>query len=126
MLLRVSGQQEQLEVDVTSVTAQDVDAGVPHSDHLRVLTEATIRGDWLDLGALRQQAEAALGSQKTVDALVVAAAFNGITRVADAIGIPLDKTTAERTETMRSETGIDRFAYAEKSAQYDLSPTRIV
>ena len=62
-----------------------------------------------------------MGIQPMVDALTVAAAFNGITRVADSTGIPLDENTLETTGEMREQTGIDRFNYDEKSAQYDLS-----
>ena len=120
MLLRVSGQQENLSVDVTSVTQDNADPGVPHGAHLRALTEATIKGDWLSLPEIRASAEAAMGAQQTADALVVAAAFNGITRVADATGIPLDHSTAANTETMRQETGIDNFSYHEKSQRYGL------
>ena len=44
--------------------------------------------------------------------------LNGITRVADATGIPLDEHTAATTVEMRNATGIDQFDYAEKSARY--------
>ena len=61
-----------------------------------------------------------MGKQETVDALTVAAAFNGITRVADSTGIPLDDAMAEATASIRAASGIDQFSYAEKSARYDL------
>ena len=70
--------------------------------------------------ALREQAKQTLGAQQVTDAVVVAAAFNGITRVADATGIPLDSHTADATQQLREETGIQRFSYLEKSARYDL------
>ena len=53
-----------------------------------------------------------------VDALVVASAFNGITRVADATGIPLDTNTAETTVDMRATVGLDAFDYGEKAARF--------
>jgi len=53
-----------------------------------------------------------------VDTLVVASAFNGITRVADATGIPLDDSTMLATAQLRKDTGIEEFDYAKKSARY--------
>ena len=58
--------------------------------------------------------------QQETDALVVAAAFNGFTRVADATGVPLDPHTAEKTVEMRKQADIHRFRYTEKSTRYDL------
>ncbi len=118
MLLRASGEQESRNVNLTSVTNEDEDSGVPHSEHLRALTEASIRGDWLKLASIRAAADAAMGPQQAVDALVVAAAFNGITRVADATGIPLDHSTAQQTGEMRELTGIEAFDYAAKTERY--------
>jgi hypothetical protein len=54
---------------------------------------------------------------------VVASGFNGITRVADATGIPLDENTQQMTVDMRESTGIERFNYTEKSDRYDLVTT---
>ncbi len=59
-----------------------------------------------------------MGEQAVVDTLVVASAFNGITRVADATGIPLDDSTLQATTQLRNDTGIDQFEYAVKSARY--------
>ena len=118
MLLRASSQLENGDYDVNSVTSDDLDPGVPHGKWLRALTEAAIRSDWLELAQIRPQAEAAMGQQPVIDALTVAAAFNGITRVADATGIPLDQNTADTTFELRKQTGIQRFEYGEKSARY--------
>jgi len=60
-----------------------------------------------------------MGAQQCIDALTVAAAFNGITRVADATGIPLDHNTDGSTAALRSATGIDEFHYSAKTARYD-------
>ena len=86
---------------------------------LRELTDAAIYGEWETLAELRDTATKQLSAQQVTDALVVASAFNGITRVADATGIPLDPHTAETTIEMREQTGIQRFDYTEKSARYD-------
>mgnify|MGYP001185537799 FL=1 len=105
---------------LASLTAAQTSTGVTFEDELRGLTDAAIHGEWTRLMALREQAKQTLGAQQVTDALVVAAAFNGITRVADATGIPLDSHTAAATQQMREETGIQRFSYLEKSARYDL------
>ena len=118
MLLRASGQQEDKEYELSSVTSEHQRSGVVNEDHLRALTEASISGDWLALPTIRERAEKAMGIQNTVDALVVASAFNGITRVADATGIPLDQNTEDTTQQMRETTGIQRFSYAEKTERY--------
>ncbi len=118
MLLRASGEHEQTEFNLNSVTDDQLDSGVPNSQHLRALTEASIRGDWLKLASIRAAADAAMGPQQAVDALVVAAAFKGITRVADATGIPLGHSTAEQTDQMRALTGIEQFDYAAKTERY--------
>lgn len=118
MLLRASGEQTGTEYDLNAVTNDTGDAGVEHESLLRELTEAAIRNRWDDLEGVRARAMQAMGEQETVDALTVAAAFNGITRVADATGIPLDEQTAATTVEMRDVTGIDRFDYAQKSARY--------
>ena len=118
MLLRASGELEDRNYNLESVTSETQASGVLDEHHLRKLTEATIRGDWLSLPEIRAQSENVMGLQKTVDALVVAAAFNGITRVADATGIPLDENTRATTTEMREHTGIQRFDYAEKTERY--------
>ena len=123
MLLRVSGQSDQQDFDLNSVTDDHADSGVDFGHWLRSLTEATIQNRWDDLTTIRDQAGAAMGTQSMVDALVVASGFNGITRVADATGIPLDENTQQMTIDMRVSTGIERFNYAEKSDRYDLVTT---
>jgi hypothetical protein len=119
LLLRVSGEQAQTDYDLRAITSGSGDGGVADGYWLRTLTEQTIRGEWDTLALTRQQANAAIGEQQCVDVLTVAAAFNGITRVADATGIPLDHNTTDTTDSMRASTGIDKFSYAEKSARYD-------
>ncbi len=119
MLLRASSAQEGHNADLQSVTDTSLSPGVPQGDCLAELTETTINGDWLHMAQIRGRAEATMGPQQVVDALTVAAAFNGITRVADATGIPLDDNTAAVTQDMRLQTGIENFAYASKSARYD-------
>ena len=121
MLLRASGERDDRAYELSAVTNGHGDSGVAHSDTIRGLTEATVANRWEELAGLRESAAAVLGKQAMVDVLTVAAAFNGITRVADATGIPLDDNVVPATESLRATVGINRFDYSEKSARYDLA-----
>lgn len=119
MLLRASGERNEGTFDLTAVTDRSRDSGVPHGEFLTRLAEQTAGGAWSELQQTLLEASAIIGEQQAVDALVVASAFNGITRVADATGIPLDENTAETTGGMRQTVGLDDFSYEAKTARYD-------
>ena len=125
MLLRASGERDDRAYDLSAVTDDQGDSGVPHSDTIRALTEAAVGNRWDELAALRDRGTAILGEQAMVDVLTVAAGFNGITRVADATGIPLDDRARAATEDMRAAVGIDRFHYTNKSARYDIATGQV-
>ena len=86
------------------------DGGVPHGAWLAALAEAVARWRWQDVAKLRVAGSERLGGAAVGDAIRVAAGFNGITRVADAIGIRLDAHTASASAALRAQTGIDEFA----------------
>ena len=114
LLLRGSGQFE-----LKAVMDSDLDSGVEHGRILSDLVDATIQRRWDDLAELRDEGVRVMGAQVTVDALAVASGFNGITRIADATGIPLDSDPAKVTADMRDELGINDFEYQEKTRKYD-------
>ena len=118
MLLRASGEQEDADYDLAAVTDRSRDSGVPHGELLTCLAEQTAGSAWPALKETLAEAMQAMGKQQAVDALVVASAFNGITRVADATGIPLDENTADTTTAMRNAVGLDAYQYAAKSERY--------
>lgn len=114
MALRESVQAND-EGDLDVVTGRgEGDAGVPHGAFLVDLADAVARWGWDEMPAVRQRGIALIGPKATSDAILVAAGFNGITRVADAIGIRLDSRTANASVGLRAQTGIDAFAPAEK------------
>ena len=90
------------------------DAGVPHGSFLIALADAVARWNWDEVAGLRATGVELLGPEATRDAIRVAAGFNGITRVADAIGIRLDSRTAGTSVSLRAAIGIDAFAPASK------------
>ena len=115
MALRESVQANDREGDLDVVTGRrDGDAGVPHGTFLIDLADAVARWHWDEVAALRQRGVGLIGPAATRDAILVAAGFNGITRVADAIGIRLDARTAATSVALRAKIGIDAFAPAEK------------
>lgn len=117
-MLRASSQNEGFDANLRAVTSDDEDSGVLHSNLLRKLAESTVHREWGELEQLREEAIGKLGVQATIDALSVASGFNGITRVADATGIPIDSYEDELGSDMRSGIGINAFHYSKKSALY--------
>ena len=120
MLLSLSGDKTGKEYNLNAVNTPSGLAGVEDEHWLRLVTELTMTQDWEKLSHTKKEAYRIIGKQKVVDTLVVASAFNGITRVADATGIPLDNDTEKNTAQMRKDTGIQSFNYNEKSARYNV------
>ena len=118
MLLRASGERDGQPYDLAAVNDSDLDSGVQHGQGLLRLTELAITGNWDELEPALAEAGHAIGRQQSADALVVASAFNGITRVADCTGIPLDENTAVTTSEMRARVGLDVFDYPQKSQRF--------
>ena len=115
MSLRESAKNSGQEADLNVVTGSTSDrAGVPHAGLLVELTEAVAGWRWKEAEALRIRGSPDLGPQATSDAILVASGFNGITRVADAIGIRLDPHTAEASVALRQNLGLNTFAPPEK------------
>lgn len=94
--------------------ADGAEGKVPHGSLLADLAAAVARWQWAEVAELRREGKKRLGARQISDAILVAAGFNGITRVADAIGIRLDRRTADASVELRAEIGIDAFAPAQK------------
>jgi len=117
-LLRESSQRSGEAAALDAVTDGSRRIGIRGGAALNALVECLIGRDADGLHAACAVAEAELGRDAVRDALIVAAGFNGITRVADATGIPLDASTDRATAALRARTGIDAFSYAAKDARY--------
>ena len=78
--------------------------GVPHAALLLGFADAVIAGG--AIAVQRDRVVAALGEAAVVDAAAVIAGFDGITRIADATGIPIEPAKAEETADLRSELGL--------------------
>lgn len=108
MALRESGQATREHYELAAVT-RGGDGGVAHGAYLRRLTDAAVARDHAAVRALTPEGVAALGAPGVARAIGVAAGFDGINRVADAIGIPLDAKFDALETTFWDDTGIARF-----------------
>lgn len=85
------------------------DVGVPHAHVLLAFADAAIAGN---VEGARAAVIAAMGQAAMIDAAAVIGGFDGITRIADATGIPLEPAKAEESADWRASLGIDRFVAA--------------
>ena len=117
MALRESSRAAGEAADLALVTGTAAgDGNVAHGAYLTTLAEAVALWRWDDVDALRTVGAKRMSANELRDAILVAAGFNGITRIADAIGIRLDTRTEQASTTLRAETGIDGFAPERKWA----------
>ena len=107
MLLRRSGEKNDRAYNLNPIT-HDVDTGgstpeigVEEESFLLELAEAVFYGDSRTLSEVREKGLERLGDDALVDAIGVACAFNGITKIASATGLPLDADTETSTVSMR-------------------------
>lgn len=80
------------------------ETGVPQAALLLGFADAVIANDAIDVQ--RARVAAALGEPAMIDAAAVIAGFDGITRIADATGIPIEPAKAEQTADFRTELGL--------------------
>jgi hypothetical protein len=86
------------------------EVGVPHTRELLGFVDAALAFDAATMAAPRSAALAAVGEAALVDAAAVIGGFNGIVRIADAMGIPLEEAKAADSAEWRASLGIDRYA----------------
>jgi len=120
LLLRASGDRNNESYNLDSVTSEGIaDAGVSNGAFLMELAAAVYAQDADVLADIRTRGVELLGERGLAEAIGIASGFNGITKVANGTGLPLDKSTADITGEMRTETGIDEYSEAFKSNKYD-------
>jgi DNA-binding phage protein len=113
-MLRVSSQTTGTEVDLKGIDG-DADAaarGIEHGAELMRLAEALARRDLAALATARQALLNAAGPAVLVDAAGVAANFQRMVRIADAIGIPADSLDSDLSRDVRAVLRLERFGSA--------------
>lgn len=110
MLLRASSKAIGGAADVDGAVGRG-DGGVPHGASLIRFAEAATRRS-SDLEAARSQLIDAIGSEAFVEAAATIGIFNGLVRVADATGIPLDENIRDSSGELRAKLGLNAFGSA--------------
>jgi hypothetical protein len=85
------------------------DVGVAAAAELLAFADAAVQRDDEAVLLSRNSIVTVLGESAMLDAAGVIGGFDGITRVADATGIPLEPAKAEQTADFRMTLGIDQF-----------------
>ena len=89
--------------------------GVENGASLIAFADAVVADDKAALETTRRQICDVMCEAALVDAAGVAAFFDGIDRIADATGTPVDPTSEEATTEMRAALGIDKFNEAKRA-----------
>ena len=116
-MLRVSAMTTATEVDLQAINGDPESAavGIEFGLELMRFAEALATGDGDALRTARRDLLDTAGAAVLVDAAGVAANFQRMVRIADAIGIPVDDMTTELGQNVRRELRIERFASARHS-----------
>ncbi len=113
MLLRESSEAIGEEAKLDAAVGRG-DSGIPHGEQLAEFAEAATRGTDR-LPALRTELLEVLGAEAFVAVAATVAIFNGLVRVADSTGIPLDDRTRDASIDFRDELGLNSFVGADST-----------
>lgn len=115
-MLRVSALYNETEVDLQAVNgdAESAAVGVEFGPELMRFAQSLASRDD-ELERRRQALLSAAGPAVLVDAAGVAANFQRMVRIADAIGIPVDDRSGEMGRQVRAELDLERFPSAGNS-----------
>jgi hypothetical protein len=107
-LLRASGQPTERTFDLRGVFDDASGVGVDHAIELIRFADAAVIRDAEATRRARKAVIAAMGEAAMIDAAAVIGGFDGITRVTDATGLPIEPQKAELTADLRTELELDR------------------
>lgn len=113
MLLRASSQAIGAEAKLEAAIGEG-DSGLPHGELLTHFAEVATRGSE-ELASVRDALLAAVGGAGLVEAAATTGIFNGLVRVADATGVPVDEGTLSRSQNFREALSLNDFAGATNS-----------
>lgn len=105
------------EVDLRGVTgdADSAARGIEFGTQLMLFAEAVVMGDEVQLRRARETLLQCAGPSVLVDAAGVAANFQRMVRIADAIGIPVDTLESDLSREVRGTLDLDGFESARQA-----------
>lgn len=92
-----------------AVMRGDPGSEVPHGGLLLAFADSVLGGDEAGLTSAREAVRSVVGEAALSDAAAVIGGFDGITRIADATGIPLEPEKVELTADCFGALDIGRF-----------------
>lgn len=100
-----------LDATLEATVGRGGDGGVPHGEAIVRFGESVTRGTD-DLPEAREALIDALGPAGFAEACSIVGIFNGLVRIADASGIPLDEGTLSASRDFRGALGLEQFPSA--------------
>lgn len=100
------------DTDLRIVTGAADDVDIEDGVLFARFAEAVVAGSVAQLAAARDRLWRKLGDAAVVDAAAVAALFNAINRVADAVGIQFEASKLSRTADLRAHLALDDMSTA--------------
>lgn len=120
-MLRVSADATDSEIDINIINGETNDVpGIEFEQELMRFAESLASGNEADLTSARSALLKVAGPGVLVDSAGVAANFQRMVRIADAMGIPVDTTSSELSNKVREDLDLYRFASAGNSAPSSL------
>ena len=115
-MLRVSALTTETEIDISGINGDRESAakGIAFGAELMAFAESIAARD-TNIAQSRNNLLKTAGPAVLVDAAGVAANFQRMTRIADAIGIPVDDMQSELGQTVRQDLNLERFASAQNT-----------
>lgn len=114
-MLRWSAETTGREVDITAISHPDVEPRIEGGSALASLGRVGARVTEPDSTAADRVA-AELGAQAASDAAAAAAAFEGLNRIVDGVGLPVGRASRRDDADLIQALGLHRFPHADHGA----------
>jgi len=115
VVLRASAEISGKELNLRAIVDRDVSIGDASGDLLLAFADAVVGTDNAALAAIQQRVLDTLGAEALRSAAAVGANFSRNDRIANGIGIPLEREFVTQGADLRALLDLDRFLSARNS-----------